>query len=129
MLQHLKPTSKKPVRWLEMTTNRKNTKNKTIQTSKTIEELEKENKAIQQDIQVLKKELTYFKEYAVELESKLNTQKEIVQKLKLHNKILTSERNELQQKLDHDNTILTGLLAEQHENRVVSAMGSFLGDD
>lgn len=120
-----------------MTTNRKNTKNKTLQTSKTIEELETENKAIQQDIQVLKKELTYFKEYAVELERKLNVKTALVQSLKNHNRALTIERNNLQLTVDNIKSDIVGydaavmeseILAEQHENEVVSAMGSYLED-
>ena len=71
-------------------------------------ELEKENKQLKQDNKVLGHELTYFKELCADLEETVNrlTQSQIT-----------------------DPFMKAEFAAEQYESEVVSAMGSYLGDD
>ncbi len=100
-------------------------------------DLESENRNLKRDIRVLEEELSYFKKYAVELESELNHVQMMFRSLKYHDRILTIERNNLQKTVDelktasyqYDSFLAAELLAEEHEDELVAAMGSFLGDD
>lgn len=103
---------------------------------KKVEELTEENKTLTQDNTVLKEELAYFKEYAEEIERKLNNKAYMVEGLKTSNRLLTIERNGLQSTIDqmrsnvgYDSFMKAELAAEQYEAETVSALGSFLGDD
>ena len=61
---------------------------------KRITELEKENKQLKADNQILGNELTYFKEYAADLENEVNRKERMVNGLRLNLKSTTAERNE-----------------------------------
>ena len=57
--------------------------------------LEKENQQLKADNKILGDELTYFKEYSVDLEDKVNRQDRMIEGIKLNNSKLTLERNDL----------------------------------
>ena len=117
----------------------KNLKNLGIECPKTIQ-LEKEVTQLRKDNKVLGNELTYFKEYAADLEETVNALKNRcriltsentalkseIQDMKFTRKYLTSEDagKKLAQELLH-----ADIAAEVHENEIVNAMGSYLGDD
>ena len=62
---------------------------------KRITELEKENKKLKADNQILGNELTYFKEYAADLENEVNRKERMVNGLRVNLQATTAERNRL----------------------------------
>jgi len=65
-----------------------------------IQNLENENRQLKKDNAVLGDELTYFKEYAADLESDVNIKSRMLEGVKLNNSKLTLERNNLLTELD-----------------------------
>ena len=67
---------------------------------KRIIELEEENKQLKANNRIIGDELTYFKEYAADLENEVNRKERMVRGLKLNNSRLSIERNNLQTTID-----------------------------
>jgi predicted nuclease with TOPRIM domain len=71
---------------------------KNIRIDEVLEELfylREENKQLKANNRIIGDELTYFKEYSVDLEDKINRQDRMIEGIKLNNSKLTLERNDL----------------------------------
>ena len=71
---------------------------KNIRIDEVLEELfylREENKQLKANNRIIGDELTYFKEYSVDLEDKVNRQDRMIEGIKLNNSKLTLERNDL----------------------------------
>lgn len=87
-----------------------------------LKNLEDENEKLKANNKILGDELTYFKELCADLEEKIND-------LQSNCNMCEFCVNCQSMAVQGDQFLLAELAAEEHEAEVVSAMGSFLGDD
>ena len=96
-----------------------------------IAELEKENKQLKANNKIMADELTYFKEICADLEEDITKIKARCRELTSENHDLLVENNDMK---FAKKTLLSDfekaeIAAEKHEQELVAAMGSYLGDD